>query len=301
MKKYRMPYETFEDEHTKVLRKTKPPEFLDPEYYVRAHFKKDSEGNGPFMLNSACRKMLDSQGPFKTPYLLAENELIDIHKGKECFIVCPGPSLSTFAIPKPPKKSTFNAVTMAINSAGFAGINEMYWVICESGYMRWLLKGRRWQWQDRVFITTARCAVFMRRVKVNVRKVFVSRWEEEFVVPPRTPAVSISNALCSAWEMGCTAAYLVGFDQSKPNGVPYMEGLPHTPKGAQNPYDDQLRAMKQFQLPDFKIYNGSKYSSKLLPFEYMSYEEISKRWRDSYVERVQTRPSEKLPGFSGDI
>ena len=104
MKKYRMHYETFEDEHTKVLRKTKPPEFLDPEYYVRAHFHHAKDGTGPFMLNSACRKFLDKQGPFCPPYHLAENELVDIYKGLPAFIFCPGPSLEDFRIVLPPKR-----------------------------------------------------------------------------------------------------------------------------------------------------------------------------------------------------
>lgn len=293
MKKYRMPYETFECAHTKIIRKTKPPEFLDPEYYVKAHFKMASDGTGPFFLNSAGRKFLDKQGPFRPPYFLAEENLVDAYVGKPAFIFCPGPSMAEFPFPVRPRRPKPTFVSFAVNSAGFAGIGEMYWIICESGYMRWLLKGRRWQWDNRVFITTARCAVFLRRAKVKVMKVYVSRWEEEFVVPPRTPAVTISNALATVWEMGCSEAYVIGLDQSKPDGQPYTAGVPHTPKGASAPFDDQIRALKQFQLPGMTIYNGSPHSRDFFPnFTPMAYTEIAERLEDCY--HGKTEPIGKL-------
>ncbi|UCG53536.1 MAG: hypothetical protein JSW58_08260 [Candidatus Latescibacterota bacterium] len=284
MKKYRMPYQTFECAHTRVIRATKPKEFLDPEYYVRAHFKMASDGTGPFMLNAAARRALERDGPFRPPFYLAEKELIDIYRGHEAFIFCPGTSLEGFDFPERPRRWRPNCVVLAVNSAGFVKeVREMYWIISESGYMRWLLRGRRWQWENRAFVITGRCAIFMRKAKVKVNRVYVSRWEEEFIVPPRTPAVTISNALVTAWEMGCTTAYVVGADQSYDNqGKAYAKGLPHTPKGATMGFEDQLRALVQFQLPDFKIYNGSPKSKESLPWEYLPYEEISNRLRQYY-------------------
>lgn len=270
MRKFRMPFEYWEDEHTKLLRKTKPPEFLDPDFYVEAHWHFDSDGNGPYFLNRRCLALMNKHGPFRNNYHDGE-KLVDRHWGLPAFIFAPGPSLEEVDF------AAFDGdlVTMALNSAGFR-VAPRYWVMAESSYAKWLL-GERYP-PHRCIIATARVAVMLRAEEVKKRRtkwdpVYVVRWEEEKIVPPRTPAVSLSNALVSAWEMGCPVVYLLGVDLSKPKR-PYVEGVPYTKEGAANAFDDQILAIRQFQLPDFRIVNGSPHSKDVLPFEYLPYSEI---------------------------
>lgn len=270
MKLHKMPFEYWEDEHVKLLRNDKPKEFLDPDYYVEAHWHYDREGNGPYFLNKKGRGLLDRDGPFEGKYVDGD-ELLDSWSGETCYIVCPGPSLSKAPI----GRIAASGRTIAVNSAGFA-FDPTFWCLAESGYAKWFIE------QDipprRAFLATARVAVWLRHKekksrKKLARKVYVIRWEEGKVVPPRTPAVTISNALVSAWQMGACKAVLVGLDLSKP-GAPYAKGIPYTREGAQNPFNDQVRALRQFELPGFEIVNTSPHSKKLLPFDYCDIEDV---------------------------
>ena len=269
MKKYRMPFEYWEDDHTKLLRKTKAPEFLDPEYYLKAHFHLDKNGKGPYFLNKAGRKLLDVHGPFCGNYHDGE-ELCNSYS-EDIYIVCPGPSLKDFNL-----KKLKNKFTIAVNSAGFL-FKPTYWLMAESGYAKWLIEKKSCPIGVNI-ISTARVAVFLRKKEIESRKkkwdVWVIRWEEEKVVPIRTPAVSISNALVTAWQMGSKRVFVLGLDLSRPGNQPYISGVPYTREGAENPFDDQIRALKQFQLPDFEIVNCSPYSKDILPFRYCSYDGI---------------------------
>jgi hypothetical protein len=129
--------------------------------------------------------------------------------------------------------------------------------------------------------STARVAVVFRQLEAKLKKdlfekVYVIRWEEEFVSPPRTPAVSTTDALITAWEMGCKRAVVIGLDLSKEGG-PYVRGVPHTKEGAANPFDEQIRALRQFQLPDFEVVNCSPLSRDKLPnFSSMSYDDLAR-------------------------
>ena len=280
MKTHRMPFVHWDDDHTKLIRMTKEPEFVDPVYYVKAHFHRDSEGNGPYFLNKRCRALLDKHGPFKDRYR-SGLELVDRHKGRVCFIFCPGPSMV-----KPPRGfcgTHQDRVTMAVNSAAFA-VDAEYWVMAESCYALWLTRPTNKQKiPSRKVLSTARVAVVLRDRELQNPKtvmhesVHVLRWEEEFIVPPRVPAVSVFNALVTAWQMGCREVRLIGLDLSRPAGKAYTKGVPHTQEGASNPFDDQIRALRQIfplGLPGMKVINGSPYSRHLLPFCPMDYKEI---------------------------
>lgn len=273
MKKFRMPFEYWEDDHTRLLRQTKSADFLDPEYYVRAHFCYDESGNGPYFLNFRGRGFLKRDGPFKEPYCDGE-KLVDKHKGQLALILCPGPSLAEFLelVPILQVIESSKVVVYAVNSAGFL-VNPNYWVICESGYAKWGLANHFKAFQRKTFVATARVAIYFRRYKVKVKQVYVVRWEEEFVVPPRTPAVSTTNALVTAWEAGAKEAFLVGCDLSKP-GRPYVAGVPYTEDGAKNPFDDQCKALAQFYLPDFSVKNGSFFSKDIFK-EFLSYKDMA--------------------------
>jgi len=280
MKLHRMPFEYWEDEHWKILKKDtkKGEEFLDPDYYVEAHWKWDVNGHGPYFLNRRCRRLLDRDGPFVGRYKNG-NLLVDLCAPEaEAFIFAPGPSFAEIDT-----KPFEGLVTLAVNSAGF-GMKPMFWVMAESSYADWLKK--QWvrlkqsgKWDPyRAAVVTARVAIVLREFEKRQRstifkELFVIRWEEGKVVPPRTPAVSLTNALVTAWQLGCKKAYMIGVDLSKEGGA-YSKGLPHTNEGAANPFDDQIKAMKQFQLPDFEVINCSPLSKDILPFPYMSYADL---------------------------
>lgn len=295
MKKYRMPFEYWDDEHTVLLRKERGPSSNhpekdarwadDPEWYCRQHFRFDKDGGGPYFLNRRTHALLQKHGPFDGRYKDCE-ELVDIgYDSAGVFIFCPGPSLEEVNV------SMFrNTLNLAVNSAAFylkdRAIPGM-WVLAESGYALWLVKQSPEAWSalhEAVVLATARVATVLRAHEHSIRefggklmqRCFVLRWEEAFVVPARTPAVTITNALVSAWQMGFKRAYVLGMDLSKPGGA-YAKGVPHTKEGARNPFDDQVKALRQFKLPDFEVFNGSPYSQKLLPnMTAISYKDIQK-------------------------
>ena len=271
MKIHRMPFKYWDDEHTVLIKKSKPPEFADPDFYVEAHFHPPGSDK-PFFLNRRCRKLYDRQGPFSGRYHDG-GELVDRYAGQDAFIFCPGPSLADV-----PVEAFKSKMTMAVNSAGFA-MDPTFWVMAESGYARWLIKDQVANIpKDRTIISTGRVAVCLRDFDEKRKKplfpwVWVVRWEEEKVVPPRVPAVSVFNALVSAWEMGCKRAFLLGLDLSKASG-PYLDGVPFTKEGAANPFDDQVLALSQFKMPRMEVLNCSPVSKDILPFQYISHEEV---------------------------
>lgn len=277
MKKHRMPFEHWEDEHAKLIRASKPPEFMDPDYYVEAHFHPPGSPT-PYFLNKRCRSLLDRQGPFTGKYVDGE-ELVGTCPCGDAFIFCPGPSMGEVDTRK-----FGGCLTMAVNSAGFA-IDPTYWVMAESAYARWLMGSEVEVPCGRSVIATARVAVCLRDHEIRSKQdvfgeVHVVRWEEEKVVPPRVPAVSVFNALVTAWQMGCDNVYLIGLDLSKDDGA-YLLGVPHTDEGARNPFNDQIRALSQFKMPGMTVYNGSEASADVLQFEYLDYENIERAALDA--------------------
>lgn len=273
MKLYRQKFEYWDDDHTKLIRKTKEPEFVDPEYYTEAHIREDEKWPHRYFLNKRCWDLMKRHGPFSGHYKDCDNLA---STERSAFIVCPGPSMRDVDF-----EALGSHFTIAVNSAGFA-FESTYWCIAESGYARWLMDSR--YPLDRTILATARVAVVLRAEEKRCKQqkfrvVYVLRWEEERVVPPRTPAVSITNALVTAWQMGCPKAYIIGLDLSKP-GKPYADGLPYTREGAKNLFDDQIRALKQFKLPDFQVINCSSHSANTLTnFDYMPIECLNKNLR----------------------
>lgn len=275
MKHHQMDFEHWEDDHTALLRKERGPgsghseEDVrwadDPEWYCRQHFRRDPSGGGPYFLNRRCNGLLKQDGPFTGHYVDA-NCLDSIACGENVYLFCPGPSLAD--VPYDRFTST-DRVSMAVNSAGLR-VPANYWVMAESAYALWLM-GRM---PDGVFskrvISTARVAVVLRAKERTLdrkifRTVFVARWEEEFVVPARVPAVSVFNALVGAWQMGAKRCIVFGLDLSRPGGKAYVDGVEFTKEGATNPFDDQVRALSQFNLPGMEVVNCSPHSRKILP------------------------------------
>lgn len=287
MKTYRMKFDYWDDAHTKLLRAERGPGSGhpeedarwadDPEWYCRQHFRHGKDGAGPYFLNKRCHGLLLKHGPFKGRYRDGE-VLVGVGIYDACFIVCPGPSLSEVDLSEAQRRLP----VIAVNSAGFL-VRPNLWVMAESGYAKWLVARDPTVWGhlcDVNVAATARVAVVLRAHELSVRErggelmraCYVIRWEERFVVPPRTPAVSITNALVTAWQMGFKQVYVLGMDLSKEGG-PYVKGVPHTKEGAANPFDDQIKALSQFELPDFEVINCSPLSKDTLPFRYVPYSE----------------------------
>lgn len=266
MKRHRMPFEYWEDDHTALLRRTREPRWADDrEFYVRQFFHgRESGTERPYFLNRRGRVLYDRQGPFEGRYRSGE-ELVSSEVGRPAYIFCPGPSMAQLRL-----EDFRSKLTMAVNSAAFAMRDAQFWVMAESGYARWLLDTRdKERLRGAQVISTARVAINIRDHEVRTKRKLVAacyiiRWEEEMVVPPRTPAVSITNALVTAWQMGCPEVYVIGLDLSKKGGA-YMPGVPFTKEGAKNPFRDQILALRQFELPGMEVFNASPLSWDALP------------------------------------
>jgi len=269
------------------LRRTKPkdePWFtssgkIDEDYYLEAHCREF--GGNKYFLNKRCRRLMAAMGNFRPPYHDCET-IVDAYKGQDAFIFCPGPSLSEV------DTSVFeDRLTLATNSAGFK-IDPYLWVMCETGYALWLLREHKNSRSKlsippkKNLLLSARAAVLIRGDHIKVGPSIVIRWEENKLVPILTPAVCTTNALVTAWQMGCKRAFLIGMDLSRPGDKPYVDGVPFTKEGASNSFQDQVKALRQFSIPDMEIYNGSPYSKELnLPFKYMPYKDIEAIASDS--------------------
>jgi len=273
MKIHRMPFTHWEDDHTALLREERGPDSGhkeadvrwadDPEWYCRQHFHEDRDGGGPYFLNRRCFALLRQDGPFSQHYKDAD-ALDETAEGQDVYLFCPGPSLSDV-----PTDAFDNHTTMAVNSAGFR-FNSTYWVMAESAYALWLMGDIQEYPLKRRILSTARVAVVLRSKEKASRlrlfhRVYVARWEEEFVVPARVPAVSVFNALIGAWQMGASRCIVFGLDLSRPGGQAYVEGVKFTKEGATNPFDDQVKALSQFSLPGMEVINCSPHSRDLLP------------------------------------
>lgn len=256
MKDYRMPFEYFRDAETRLLERTQP-DVVDSEAYFRRMLWRCPDGR-QFLLNNHNRKLIGRDGPFRPPYHYVD-ELKDKHAGEDAFVFCPGPSM---ALVDP---AAFRGrLTLAVNSAGFR-FEPRFWCIFESNYLKWFMA--QTVPPDRTYIMTARCAVRWRAAGKTrrMRRCYVPQFEEARNMPNRTPAVTSMGALVTAWYLGCRRAWIVGLDLSRPNKKPYVEGVPHSKFGATNPFDDQVKALRQFKLPDFEVMNVSPHSREKLP------------------------------------
>jgi len=290
MKTYDLKFQMWETPDVVSLRNSKPksePWFkptgeIDEDYYREAHCREFA--GKKYFLNKRCRRLMRAMGNFKPPYHDCE-AVVDAYKGSDAFIFCPGPSLSEVDL-----SSFEDRLTLATNSAGFK-VDPYLWVMCETGYAIWLLqeheKAQRGRSKIKIppkknFILSPRAAVLVRGDHIDIGPSVVIRWEENKLVPILTPAVCTTNALVTAWQMGCKRAFLLGMDLSRPESKPYVEGVPHTKQGAENSFGGQIKALRQFSIPDMEVFNGSPHSkSKSLPFKYMRYKDIEKIAKDS--------------------
>lgn len=258
---YRMPFEYFEDEEWRTLRRTQPG-MEDPERYFQAHLRKPPGQPEKWLLNVKNQKLFERNGWFKPPYFHGDL-LEDQYDEHDAFVLCPGPSLGEYDL------SVFkDKLTIAVNSAGFK-LKTMFWAAFESNYLTEVLINQNIP-PDRVWIMTARVAVRWRDMYKKTdrcRRVYVPRFEERRNMPNRSPAVGAMGAITSAWWMGAKRIFVVGQDLSRPGKQPYIAGVPRGQTGSTHPFDDQIRAMKQFTLPDVQIFNASPHSKKVLPFE----------------------------------
>jgi len=273
MKLHEMDFRHWEDDHTALLRKERGPGSGhkeedarwadDPRWYCQQHFHKDRDGGGPYFLNRRCNALLKQDGPFSGHYKDADS-LDATAYGQDVYLFCPGPSLADVPI-----EAFDQQTTLAVNSAGFR-VRSTYWVMAESAYALWLMGEVQKYPLKRQIISTARVAVVLRAKERTARqqlfrRVFVARWEEEFVVPARVPAVSVFNALVAAWQFGAKRCIVFGLDLSRPGGQAYVSDVQYTKEGATNPFDDQVRALRQFSLPGMEVVNCSPHSRELLP------------------------------------
>lgn len=285
MKKYKMPFDHWLDDHAEILKKERgkgsghPEEddrwWKDAEWYCKQHFHYDQYGNGPYFLNKKGRRLLDTHGPFTGNYVDGEEicDTISNYASDEAVLICPGPSSEDL-------KSVYDMfegkhLTVSVNSAGFAFKTD-YWVMAESEYAKFVVDNlKKLNLPKKGIICTARVATLFRAKEKQLGKrlfpkVYVVRWEEEFIVPARVPAVSVFNALVSIWQIGAKKVDVFGLDLSRPKDQPYMKGVAFTQRGATNTFDHQIKALNQFQLPDFRIYNQSPHSKKFLNFDHPS-------------------------------
>ena len=211
--------------------------------------------------------------PFSHPYYRSD-VLEGAFSGKPAFIVCPGPSAMEVDLTK-----FSGLLTIAVNSAGF-NFKPYLWEMAECNYMNWFFDQR--YPTDSSFLWNARTAFrFMWREMngwtTKIRSAFIHKWEEEGAIPPRNSAPSTTAALVAAWKLGCDSAYVIGMDLCKPGGQTYIDSVPVTAKGVNASFEWQLKSLAQFQIPGFKVFNGSPHSDKQnLPFESISYSEIEK-------------------------
>jgi hypothetical protein len=275
MKRYKMPFEYWEDADYKLILKTKDPRrAVDRDFWQAGHTKYYPQFKYPLFVNDKEEELLINNIDRWKEYHNCE-DLVDKHEGEPAYIFCPGPTMA-----KVDANRFKDRVTIAVNSAGYA-FNPTYWLFAEAGYARWCFRWKQsWTPEQRKkpILTTTRASAFLSQHEtvrgIQFDDVYVLRWDDEYIIPARCQAPSTMNALTTAWQMGCNPCYVIGLDLSKDAG-PYIEGVPFTRKGARNPFDDQIKCLSQFQAPGFRVVNGSPASKDSLPFEYMSYEEIN--------------------------
>lgn len=284
-KSYIMPYTYFRDNEWKLLEKTQPHN-CDPENYFQAHLWQPPGQNEKWLLNQKNRKLLTKNGWFKPPYYHGD-DLEDKHFGEDVLVICPGPSLQDFDLKR------FNDTTsITVNSAGFK-YHGTYWAVYESNYVNEVLVGKKIP-QGRDYVMSARVAVRWRDINKRTNEcnaIYIPRFEERRNMPCRTPGVGVMSALLSAWWIGAKRIFIVGQDLSRPDKKGYVSGVPSGQTGQTMPFDDQIKAMKQFTLPDVEIYNCSPHSADKLPFPFIE--------KEKFYEELEA-PKDKQ-GFGEDL
>jgi hypothetical protein len=268
-REWRMPFRYWKDRDTQQFLR-KQPEMADPHNCHKLLSWKGPDGKA-YLYNNKNRAYMTAEGPFKPPFRHME-EIEDRYPGADAFVLCPGPSLADFDL-----ELLRGKLTLCVNSAGFKVDHGLFWVTMESSYTIFLNREQVEVPKGRTWIQSSRCAVRWRHWGwgKTSRAVYVGRWEEEWIMPHRTPAVCTMGALTAAWWMGAKRIFVVGMDLSKPRGQSYVKGVPYSDYGASNPFDEQLLALNQFSMPGVEVFNGSPHSREAIRcFTPSSYREI---------------------------
>lgn len=257
---YRLPFKWWLDEDTKNFL-VKQPAMADPENCFRLLSWTAPDGFS-YLLNNTNRKHFEAQGPFKAPYLHAD-QLYRTHPGEDAYVLCPGPSLAEADM-----EALRGRLTIAVNSAGFATpFAPTLWAVFESNYMLEVLRHQQIP-AGRSFLFSARVAVRWRgngyTPKAPKATYWVARFEEERLMPHRTPAVATMGAIAGAYWLGARRCWLLGMDLSRPGGQPYVKGVPYGQGGATSKIEEQLKALIQVRYPGMEILNCSPHSREKL-------------------------------------
>lgn len=265
MKSYKMPYVYFTDQATRKIQRRNPA-VVDPEkYYNNLIWTAPDRRN---VLLTRMNRPLYNKIMSDERFVYIDS-IEDKYKGQDGFVFCPGPTMNKVDITRFGKK-----LTIAVNSAGFR-FTPTFWCMFETGYVRWIINQQHHNVEDdRTFVTSARVAVHLPRLRKRIEKCYITQFEEHYNMPFRTSAVSTIGAITTCWYLGCNRVFLIGMDLHRLPQQPYVIGVPYTPKGASSPFEDQVKSLKQIEFPGMEIINGSPYSRSKLPFQYVPYEEL---------------------------
>lgn len=234
----------------------------DPENCFRLLSWRGPDGRS-YLINNANRAFMTRQGPFEPPYRLID-DLYGSRAGEDAFIFCPGPSMAAADL-----DAFKDRLTIAVNSAGFAfrAYAPTLWAIFESNYMLQVLRSQLIP-KGRSFVFTPRVAIRWRGLgytkKAPKATYWVARFEEEKLMPHRTPSVATMGAIATAYWLGCARVFMIGMDVSRPGGQPYVKGVPYGKDGATNPIEEQIPALIQVRYPGMEILNCSPHSREVL-------------------------------------
>jgi hypothetical protein len=269
---YRMPFEWWDDADTRNFRRTQPEMALPEDCFRLLSWKAPDDRS--YLLNNTNRRLFTKDGPFEDPYFSADR-LYDSRAGEDAFVFCPGPSLAQTDMSR-----YSQAMSIAVNSAGFAfkSIRPVLWAVFESNYMLEVLRhaGKKNPAGLKVpaipeglmFLFSPRVAIRWRgngyTDKAPGATYWVARFEEDRLMPHRTPSVATMGAIAAAYWLGAKRCFMLGLDVSRPGGKPYVEGIPYGAAGATGPIEEQLKALVQIRYPGMEILNCSPHSREKL-------------------------------------
>ena len=278
-RRYRMPYRYFMCNTTRRLiarsqdmsvaqaKRDRDARLIDPRDFYRLFLYRSHRDGLTYLVPPASRWKIDRGAWRRFSCQLYNSQ--DRYSGS-AVIAAPGTSMDLFDF-----DAVRGAKIFAVNSAGFR-LRDATWVIFEAGYAKWLNREYQSAIPGREFIATGRGVCHWPKLDTRV---MISRFEETRQMPCRAPATTVMGALFSVWYLGFERAYIVGLDLHRPGGQPYIRDVPHTEKGATNPFDDQARSLRQVSLPGLQIFNGSPYTRDSLGFDFMDYNEMQKELR----------------------
>jgi hypothetical protein len=254
---YRMPFKWWRDRDT-IDFERKQPEMADPENCFKLLSWRGPDGRS-YLLNNKNREFFDKGGPFLPPFRLI-NERYGANAGEDAFVFCPGPSAGAADL-----EAFRGRLVLAVNSAGFLFKSYVpsYWAVFESNYMLQVLRAEKIM-KGQSFLFSPRVAIRWRGFDYMPRApkatYWVARFEEERLMPHRTPAVATMGAIAAAYWLGAKRCWVIGMDVCRPKGKPYVDGVPFSKDGATNPIEEQMPALIQVKYPGMQLLNCSPHS-----------------------------------------